>query len=138
MPKHRDPVDLHVGLRLRLRRNMLGLSQDKLGSAIGVSFQMVQKYERGDCRVGASRLMKIAQSLDVPVSWFFEGFAGKDAKSMRVAEDKATLDEGMLHSKETMDLLKAYYTLPEKLRRNVLTMMKTMQDDKNGKDDEGA
>jgi transcriptional regulator with XRE-family HTH domain len=120
----RDPIDTHVGQRLRLRRTMTGMSQERLGDAIGVSFQMVQKYERGDCRVGASRLMKISAALGVPVAFFFEQFQGTPPAAMSVAEDKKSLDEKMLHSKETIDLLKAYYALPEAVRKHVLGMIK--------------
>lgn len=121
----RDPIDTHVGQRLRLRRTMTGLSQEKLGEAIGVSFQMVQKYERGDCRVGASRLMKISDALNVPVSFFFEGFQDARPEGLRlVAEDKNTLDEKIFQNKETIELLKAYYALPEAVRKHVLGMVK--------------
>src|ERR1043166_2099115 len=67
-----NPVDIQVGARLRLRRNMLGLSQEKLGEAIGLTFQQVQKYERGANRIGASRLHELSRVLDVPVSFFFD------------------------------------------------------------------
>lgn len=66
-------VDVHVGGRVRLRRTLLGLSQEKLGEAVGVTFQQVQKYERGANRVSASMLWKVAQALDVPISFFFDG-----------------------------------------------------------------
>ena len=67
-----NPIDVQVGSRVRLRRNMLGLSQEKLGEAIGLTFQQVQKYERGANRVGSSRLFDLARVLDVPVSYFFD------------------------------------------------------------------
>jgi len=67
-----NPIDIHVGSRVRLRRNMLGLSQEKLGEAIGLTFQQVQKYERGANRIGASRLHDLSRVLDVPVSFFFD------------------------------------------------------------------
>src|SRR5215207_2583556 len=67
-----NPIDVQVGSRVRLRRNMLGLSQEKLGEAIGLTFQQVQKYERGANRIGASRLHQLSQVLDVPVSFFFD------------------------------------------------------------------
>ena len=67
-----NPIDIHVGSRVRLRRNMLGLSQEKLGDAIGLTFQQVQKYERGANRIGASRLHDLSRVLDVPVSFFFD------------------------------------------------------------------
>lgn len=133
-PKKGDPIDGHVGARLKLRRNMMGWSQEKLGQAIGVSFQMVQKYERGSCRVGASRLMKIANALNVPVSWFFEGgSASMSGAHLRVAEDKLTLDDDMLQSKETLELLKAYYALNENMRKHVLGMIKAMEEQKEDK-----
>ena len=67
-----NPVDVHVGTRMRLRRTLLGLSQEKLGAAIGLTFQQVQKYERGANRISASRLFDLARILDVPVSFFFD------------------------------------------------------------------
>jgi transcriptional regulator with XRE-family HTH domain len=67
-----DPVDVQVGARIRLRRNMLGMSQEKLGEAIGLTFQQIQKYERGSNRVGASRLLELSRVLDVPVPFFFD------------------------------------------------------------------
>src|SRR6266480_1858410 len=67
-----NPIDVQVGSRVRLRRNMLGLSQEKLGESIGLTFQQVQKYERGANRIGASRLPDLSQVLDVPVSFFFD------------------------------------------------------------------
>jgi len=65
------PIDIHVGKRIRLRRTLLGMSQEAIGAAIGVSFQQVQKYERGVNRVGASRLFEFSKILDAPVSYFF-------------------------------------------------------------------
>src|ERR1041384_5108638 len=67
-----NPIDVHVGTRVRLRRTLLGMSQEKLGEAIGLTFQQVQKYERGANRIGASRLYDLSRVLDVPVSYFFE------------------------------------------------------------------
>src|SRR3974390_1258007 len=68
-----NPIDRHVGSRVRMRRMMLGMSQEKLGDALGLTFQQVQKYEKGANRIGASRLQQISQILQVPVSFFFEG-----------------------------------------------------------------
>src|ERR1700681_831166 len=70
--ERRNPVDVHVGSRVPLRRTLLGMSQEKLGDAIGLTFQQVQKYERGANRIGASRLFDLSRVLDVPVSFFFE------------------------------------------------------------------
>ena len=72
VPGVADPVDVHVGSRVRLRRTLLGLSQEKLGEAVGLTFQQIQKYERGANRIGASRMYDLAHVLDVPVAFFFE------------------------------------------------------------------
>ena len=74
--KKPNPIDVHVGSRVRLRRNMLGMSQEKLGEALGITFQQIQKYEKGANRVGASRLQAIATVMNVPVSFFFEDSSG--------------------------------------------------------------
>lgn len=126
----RDPIDIYVGQRLRARRNGANMSQEKLGDAIGVSFQMVQKYERGDCRVGASRLMKIAQALQVSVAYFFEGFAAQDGAAppmAMAAEDSKPLDDSLMKSRETVQLLKAYYSLPENARREVMDVIQALE-----------
>src|SRR3954451_7917614 len=76
-----NPIDIHVGSRVRLRRMMLSLSQEKLGNGLGLTFQQVQKYEKGTNRIGASRLQQIAQILQVPVSFFFEGAPNQNPRS---------------------------------------------------------
>ena len=75
-----NPIDIHVGARVRLRRTLLGMSQEKLGDAIGLTFQQVQKYERGANRIGASRLFDLSRVLDVPVSFFFDDMSADTAK----------------------------------------------------------
>src|SRR5436189_681918 len=77
-----NPVDVHVGSRVRLRRMMLGMSQEKLGESLGITFQQIQKYEKGTNRIGASRLQHIARVLTMPVSYFFEGAPGMAAALM--------------------------------------------------------
>ena len=77
--KKPNPIDIHVGSRVRLRRTMLGMSQEKLGEALGITFQQIQKYEKGTNRVGASRLQNISTILNVPVSFFFEDAPGDPA-----------------------------------------------------------
>lgn len=128
MDKTRDPLDIHVGQRLRMRRGLAGLSQEKLAEAVGVSFQQIQKYENGSNRVGARRLFDLGQVLSVPVEWFFEGFAGVVPVSA-VAEQTQNLSEDTFTRKETIDLLKAYYQLPESVRKHVLAMVKSMKTD---------
>src|SRR5512138_3267596 len=78
--KKPNPIDIHVGSRIRLRRTLLGMSQQKLGEAIGLTFQQVQKYERGANRVGSSRMFELARVLDVPISYFFEEMGSDTAQ----------------------------------------------------------
>jgi len=132
MKTHPHPVDVHVGKRLRLRRNMLGLSQEDLGKSIGVTFQQVQKYERGTNRIGSSRLYDIAAMLSVPVGYFFEEVeSGAEAvSSYGFAEDISIPKEAKdFDSKETIDLVKAYYKICDpSVRNKVLSLIKAMKD----------
>jgi transcriptional regulator with XRE-family HTH domain len=126
MSRRADPIDAHVAQRLRLRRELTGYTQDKLGQAVGVSFQMIQKYENGTSRVGASRLLKIAKILGVSVAWFFEGFMPPHGAEPALAQPQGSLDESVFQKKETLDLLKAYYALPDSMRKHVLGMVQGM------------
>src|SRR5215203_2902058 len=105
-----NPIDVQVGSRVRLRRNMLGLSQEKLGDAIGLTFQQVQKYEHGANRIGASRLHKLSQVLDVPVSFFFEDTDPVRAPAMGGFAEPAAeaLESDPLRKQETVELVRAY------------------------------
>jgi transcriptional regulator with XRE-family HTH domain len=85
--KKPNPIDIHVGSRVRLRRNMLGMSQEKLGEMLGITFQQIQKYEKGTNRVGASRLQAISTVMNVPVSYFFEDAPGQDENRSGFSED---------------------------------------------------
>jgi transcriptional regulator with XRE-family HTH domain len=125
-----NPIDIHVGSRIRLRRNMLGLSQEKLGEAIGLTFQQVQKYERGANRVGASRLHELSRVLDVPVSFFFDAMdpvrapAIPDGFSEPPAE---AFDSDPLRRRETVDLVSAYYEIGDTtLRRRFFDLAKAL------------
>ncbi len=123
------PVDIHVGKRLRLRRSMLGMSQDHLGKEIGVTFQQVQKYERGINRIGSSRLYDFSKILGVPVSYFFEEFnPASEAKAGRgFAEESASFETEKLDDKETMALIRSYYKITDPdIRRKVLSLIKAM------------
>src|ERR1051326_1486663 len=107
-----SPVDVRVGAWLRLRRNMLGLSQEKLGEAIGLTFQQVQKYERGANRIGASRLHELSRVLDVPVSFFFDDTDPVRAPAIPggFAEPPAeAFDSDPMRRRETVELVEAYY-----------------------------
>jgi transcriptional regulator with XRE-family HTH domain len=110
-----NPIDIRVGARLRLRRNMLGLSQEKLGEAIGLTFQQVQKYERGANRIGASRLHELSRVLDVPVSFFFDDTDPVRAPAMGgFAEPPAEAFESeLLRKPETIELVQAYLAIED-------------------------
>jgi transcriptional regulator with XRE-family HTH domain len=99
-----NPVDIHVGWRVRLRRTSLGMSQEKLGEAIGLTFQQVQKYERGTNRIGASRLYELSRVLDVPVGFFFEDFA--DSRDQTgLTEPPAPRYDAATIGRDSMELL---------------------------------
>jgi transcriptional regulator with XRE-family HTH domain len=129
-----NPVDVHVGSRMRLRRTLLGLSQEKLGEAIGLTFQQVQKYERGANRIGASRLFDLSQVLDVPVSYFFDDMSSAVQAQSPVAVITGTAPavtgipshSDPLTSRETLELVRNYYMIPPKARASVYELAKTL------------
>src|SRR5262249_6558622 len=109
-----NPIDIHVGSRVRLRRNMLGFSQERLGEAIGLTFQQVQKYERGANRIGASRLHDLSRVLDVPVSFFFDDMDPVRAPAIPAGFAEPTaeaFDSDPLRRRETVELVSAHYRL---------------------------
>src|SRR6201985_1779523 len=115
-----NPVDVHVGSRVRLRRTLLGMSQEKLGEAIGLTFQQVQKYERGANRIGASRLFDLARVLDVPVAFFFEDLPSEvsqySPRMMVVGleeEPDQLPDVDPMTKRETLELVRAYYRITD-------------------------
>ncbi len=131
------PVDLHVGNRLRMRRTLLGLSQEKLGEAIGLTFQQVQKYERGLNRIGASRLWDISKILDVPISFFFEDMDNTASIKHQIpyvpglAEDKAPFNYDPMSKKETIELVRAFYSIKDPaVAKKVLDLLKTLAGNK--------
>lgn len=109
------PIDVHVGKRLRLRRTILGMSQEAIGNAIGVTFQQIQKYERGINRMGASRLYEFSKVLGVPVSYFFEGMDDPATKvQFEMKEDGVQeFAHDPMTSRETLELVRAYYKIKE-------------------------
>jgi transcriptional regulator with XRE-family HTH domain len=124
-----NPIDVHVGSRIRLRRNMLGLSQEKLGDAIGLTFQQVQKYERGANRVGASRLHELSRVLDVPVSFFFDDRDPVRAPAVAgFAEPPADgFESDPMRRRETLELVGAYYGIGDlALRRRFFDLIKAL------------
>ena len=119
-------VDIHVGGRVRLRRSALGLSQDQLGAAIGLSFQQVQKYERGANRIGASRLYEMSKILQAPISYFFENFGHAG-----LAEDgDSSYQADPVMKRETLELMRAYHQiLDPKQRKKVLKLVQALAED---------
>lgn len=114
MAENPDPVDVHVGSRVRLRRTLLGMSQEKLGAALGLTFQQIQKYERGTNRIGSSRLYQLSRVLDVPVSFFFDDMPGAASGRPGFAESaQASFDQDHLSKRETLELVRAYYRIAE-------------------------
>jgi transcriptional regulator with XRE-family HTH domain len=131
-----NEIDAHVGSRLRLRRLLLGISQEKLGAALGLTFQQIQKYERGANRVGASRLFDLSRTLDVPVSYFFADMPDETAAVMPIrlsgklgSSRESHLDADVLLSKETAELVRAYYSIADlEVRRRTLDFLRTVSE----------
>ena len=125
-----NPVDVQVGSRVRLRRNMLGLSQEKLGEAIGLTFQQVQKYERGANRIGASRLHELSRVLDVPVEFFFDDTDPVRAPAIPSGFAEAPADafeSDPLRRRETVELVEAYYAIDDPaVRRRLFDLAKAL------------
>ena len=126
-------VDAHVGSRVRLRRVLLGMSQEKLGQAIRLTFQQVQKYERGANRIGASRLHELSRVLDVPVSFFFddmpEELASPSGRPFRGLTERAqaAYEESSLTRRETLELVRAYYRIGDpKVRKRLFELTKSL------------
>ncbi len=121
-----SPVDVHVGARLRLRRKLLGMSQTKLGEAIGLTFQQAQKYERGANRVGSSRLFDLSRILDVPVQFFFDDMPTAVAasspgnKKRGKAKKPPSYEPDPMATRETLGLVRAYYEIKDAEVRNRL------------------
>lgn len=119
-------IDLHLGKRLRRRRRLLGLTQQQLASAVGVRFQQIQKYECGANRISAARLWELAEALEVPINYFYEGLENEAAAD--AANDAVKRSEQVLARKETLDLVRAYYRLGERPRRRLLDLAKSLDD----------
>jgi len=128
------PVDIYVGKRLRMRRTILGLSQEAIGNAIGVTFQQIQKYERGINRMGSSRLYDFAKLLGVPESYFFEGYDAESGVSLPypagMAEDASSdFEHDKLTSRETLEMMRAYYRISDpQVRKRVFELVKSLAD----------
>ncbi|MHA6287824.1 helix-turn-helix domain-containing protein [Maricaulis sp. CAU 1757] len=126
-PRGPNPIDVHVGARVRLRRQLLKMSQEKLGDELGVTFQQVQKYERGANRVGASRLYRMSRVLDVPVQFFFEGLGEKSASTGMAEGDQTPVVYDFIQSSDGVALAEAFSRIKEaKVRRRVLELVRTL------------
>ncbi|MEL6508825.1 MAG: helix-turn-helix transcriptional regulator [Pseudomonadota bacterium] len=119
----KHPVDVHVGKRVRHRRWLVGMTQQQLAEKVGIKFQQIQKYETGMNRVSASRLWDIADAMDVPVSFFFEGLDGHDVGTVG-----AGTPNDILADKEAMELVRSYYAIPENQRRRLFDLARVLSD----------
>jgi transcriptional regulator with XRE-family HTH domain len=128
-----NPIDKHVGSRVRMRRMMLAMSQEKLGDALGLTFQQVQKYEKGTNRIGASRLQQMSHILQVPVAFFFEGAPDLQVKGdgMSEAPSPAYVSD-FLATSEGLSLTKAFMRIAEpRLRRRIVDLVEEIAGEKN-------
>lgn len=128
-----NPIDAHVGARVRLRRTLLGMSQEKLGEAIGLTFQQVQKYERGANRIGASRLYDLSRVLDVPIAFFFDDMPNdvsvmSPGQLSRVEQfTELPNDPDPMAKRETLELVRAYYRISDPtVRRRIFDLTKSV------------
>ncbi|MCB1592711.1 MAG: helix-turn-helix transcriptional regulator [Alphaproteobacteria bacterium] len=133
-----DDIDKHVGKQLKSRRVLLGMSQEKLAESVGITFQQVQKYERGTNRISAGRLLKFSKTLQVPVSFFYEGIEeilsgdSSTGKSYGFSDTEQTvlaesLPDDIMSRKETLDLLRSYYSIQDpSMRKMIQKMIKSM------------
>lgn len=128
-----NPVDLFVGKRLRQRRRLLGLTQQRLADEVNIRFQQIQKYESGANRISASRLWSLAKALDVPVSFFFDGLDGEESREgvngHHDSKPSGKAPADVFTTKETIDLVRAFYNLGEEPRRRLLDLAKAMSGD---------
>lgn len=129
-------MDIHVGSRVRLRRMVIGMSQEKLGEQMGLTFQQIQKYEKGTNRIGASRLYHLSQILDVPVQFFFEDapfdISGQDSNPKEGFAESRTeaylLD--FLNSRDGLELNRAFVKITDpKVRKRVVELVRALSDD---------
>lgn len=125
-----NPVDIHVGSRVRQRRTLLGMSQEKLGNAVGLTFQQIQKYERGTNRIGASRLHEFSHILDVPVSFFFDQLPSKGRPRLARGFSEGaqeSFEHDAFSKRETLELVRAYYRITDKqVRKRIVDLIRSV------------
>jgi transcriptional regulator with XRE-family HTH domain len=131
-----NPVDIHVGSRVRLRRMLIGMSQEKLGEKMGLTFQQIQKYEKGTNRIGASRLFQLAQILDVPVQFFFDEAPMRSGQAGQGGFAEAKTESFLLdflNSREGLELNRAFVRITDsKVRRRVIELVRALGDEALG------
>ncbi len=124
-----NPVDIHVGSRVRMRRMLVGMSQEALGEQLGLTFQQVQKYEKGSNRIGASRLFQIAQTLNVPIDYFYEGLSANGESPSAGFADTPAADYSLnfLSTAEGVALTAAFSSIQDAdVRKRVLDLVKVL------------
>ncbi len=125
-----NPVDLHVGARVRMRRKFLGMSQEGLAETIELTFQQVQKYERGSNRISASKLWEIAKALKAPVAYFFEGYGENEAVEGFSESESEQFVHGFLMTTEGIELAEAFPRIKNaKHRRRILELVRSLAED---------
>ncbi|MGN6422237.1 MAG: helix-turn-helix domain-containing protein [Asticcacaulis sp.] len=125
-----NPVDLHVGARVRMRRKFLGMSQEGLAETIDLTFQQVQKYERGSNRISASKLYEIAKALKAPVAYFFEGYGENEAVEGFSESESEQFVHGFLMTTEGIELAEAFPRIKNpKFRRRILDLVRALAED---------
>jgi transcriptional regulator with XRE-family HTH domain len=128
--KRPNPTDVYVGSRVRMRRKMLGLSQEKLGEKLGITFQQIQKYEKGTNRVGASRLQAMANAMEVPVSYFFPD-ASTSQGGAGMQEEGATFMMDFMSTAEGLELSRAFVRIrSSKVRRKIVELIRALGEEK--------
>jgi transcriptional regulator with XRE-family HTH domain len=126
--KRPNPIDIYVGNRVRMRRKMIGLSQEKLGDKLGITFQQIQKYEKGTNRIGASRMHAMADALEVPISYFFPDTSTAEGSGMQ--EEGAAFMMEFMSSGEGLELSRAFARIRNtRIRRKVVALVRALAED---------
>ena len=124
----KHPVDVHVGKRIRQRRWMVGITQQQLAEGVGIKFQQIQKYETGMNRVSASRLWDIAEALEVPVGFFFDGLESVQSEAVLDENLPASIPGDLMADREALELVLSYYAIPENQRRQLFELARVLSD----------
>lgn len=128
------PIDQHVGARVKLRRMILGMSQDSLGKSLGLTFQQIQKYEKGVNRIGASRLFELSELLEVPIQFFYDDYGSGDGPHGFAEPDAAEAFMELVNSPEGVQLCRYFAEISDpKVRKRVLDLVKTIAETEGGK-----